>query len=272
MTQRAGGSITAAPSGDARADDTGTDRERLEPLRRVELLARLSGAFDLAESQQLGHAARVAHIALQLADRIGIEDGERDRLLYVALLHDAGVAVRELPGEVDPVGGHTAAGAWAASLFGLDDEVQSAIRATHERWDGEGRPRGIAMAAIPDASLFGCRSALGLRPDRAGGQPAAGACPCHEQRSAQARPHGGPADRERAHRGTAQRLDLDAALGRSAAGAACGLGDVGGSALATHRRAGGRRGWRPSSMRRLASRAVRDGWRRSRPRSPASSA
>ena len=59
-----------------------------------------------------------------------------------------------MPEDIDETGGHTAGGAWAASLLGLSGRVQSAIRATHERWDGEGRPRGVAMAAIPQEALL----------------------------------------------------------------------------------------------------------------------
>jgi HD-GYP domain-containing protein (c-di-GMP phosphodiesterase class II) len=126
---------------------------QLRPARRVELLAYLSGAFDLAEGQAPGHAARVAHIALALAQRLRLDAQAQHQVLYTALLHDAGVPVRELPPGVDPTGGHAAAGAWAAGLFGLDPAISEAIRATHERWDGAGRPLGLSDVAIPEAAL-----------------------------------------------------------------------------------------------------------------------
>jgi len=128
-------------------------RIRLQAARRADLLAGLSGAFDLAEGQEPGHAARVAHVALAVSRRLGFDAARRRRIFYVALLHDAGVPVRMLPSGIDVTGGHTAAGAWAASLFGLDERVQRAIRATHERWDGAGRPSGLSMAAIPPEAL-----------------------------------------------------------------------------------------------------------------------
>ena len=154
MAQRAGGSTTATTAaGDGKLGGSDPSGE-LQPLRRIDLVARVSGAFDLAESQQLGHAARVAHIALAIARRMGMEARAKHRLLYVALLHDAGVAVRDLPENFDATGGHTAAGAWAAGLLGLNKPVQAAIRASHERWDGEGRPHGLAMAEIPEEALL----------------------------------------------------------------------------------------------------------------------
>ena len=154
MSQRSGGSLLATrpPDGDVRSGVA--DPGRFQPLRRIDLLAHLSGAFDLAESQELGHAARVAHIALATAQRLGLNAQAKRRLLYVALLHDAGVAVRTLPEDVDESGGHTAGGAWAAGLLGLTDKVQEAIRASHERWDGDGRPHGLSMAAIPEEALL----------------------------------------------------------------------------------------------------------------------
>lgn len=154
MSQRSVGSVlaTTPPDGDVR--NGVAEPGRFQPLRRIDLLAHLSGAFDLAESEELGHAARVAHIALATAQRLGLNAQAKRRLLYVALLHDAGVAVRTLPEDVDESGGHTAGGAWAAGLLGLTDKVQEAIRATHERWDGDGRPRGLSMAAIPEEALL----------------------------------------------------------------------------------------------------------------------
>ena len=126
----------------------------LLPARPAELLAPLSGAFDLAEAQSPGHAARVAHIAVAVARQLGLDAASRRVVLHGALLHDAGVAVGELPPGVEDSGGHTAAGAWVAGRFGFDERVQEAIRCSHERWDGEGRPRGLAMTEVPLESLI----------------------------------------------------------------------------------------------------------------------
>jgi HD-GYP domain-containing protein (c-di-GMP phosphodiesterase class II) len=123
------------------------DREmRLRPARRIELLAHLAGAFDLAEQQAPGHAARVAYLAYQVGAELGVEDEALRRILYAGLLHDSGVAVRTESGHVD-------SGAWVAHCFGLDDAVQEAIQATHERWDGRGRPHGLVGTEIPVEAL-----------------------------------------------------------------------------------------------------------------------
>ncbi len=125
----------------------------LEAARRIDLVAHFSGAFDLAEGQPIGHAARVAHLALAFARELKLDSASRRRVVYAALLHDAGVAIRDLPPGVDGTGGHTAAGAWLASLIGLDQETQHVIRCTHERWDGDGRPARLVMSDIPIEAL-----------------------------------------------------------------------------------------------------------------------
>lgn len=119
---------------------------RVRPARRIDMIACLSDGFDLAEEQAPGHAARVASLACDIAERLGLDAGVQRVVLHAGLLHDAGVSVRV-------AGGHTLGGAWVADLFGLDEAVQQAIRASHERWDGAGRPLGLGGTEIPWASL-----------------------------------------------------------------------------------------------------------------------
>ena len=119
----------------------------LRPVRRLELLAYLSGGFDLAEQEESGHAARVAYLAQAVAERLGFGPEERRRVIYVGLLHDAGIAVRATRG---PLGG----GAWVADRFGLDEAVSDGIRAAHERWDGRGRPDGRSGTDVPIEGLL----------------------------------------------------------------------------------------------------------------------
>lgn len=98
----------------------------------------LSDGFDLAEQQAPGHAARVASLACDIAQTLGLDAEVQRVVLHAGLLHDAGVSVRI-------AGGHTVGGAWVAELFGLDEATQGAIRASHERWDGAGRPLGLEV-------------------------------------------------------------------------------------------------------------------------------
>ncbi len=119
---------------------------QVRPARRIDMIMCLSGGFDLAEQQVPGHAARVASLAYDIAVALGLDADTQRVVLHAGLLHDAGVSVRV-------EGGHTVGGAWVADLFGLDEAVQEAIRASHERWDGAGRPLGLTGADIPWAAL-----------------------------------------------------------------------------------------------------------------------
>ncbi len=119
---------------------------------RARLLASLSGAFDLAEGQPAGHSRRVAYLTLEIGREMGVDAPTRRRLLATALLHDAGIAVRELP-DGRPAASHMDAGAWVAERFGYPQAVREAIRATHERWDGTGRSLGLAAGEIPIEAL-----------------------------------------------------------------------------------------------------------------------
>jgi len=112
----------------------------LRPLHPAELLAPISGTFDLAEFQAPVHAVHVAHIAVTVATRLGVEPATQLSVLYAALLHDSGVAVCEIPAGAEGSGGHTTAGAWVASRVGLDGRIRDAIRCTHGRWDGGAAP------------------------------------------------------------------------------------------------------------------------------------
>ncbi len=119
---------------------------RLRPARRIELLAHLSGAFDLAEGQAPGHAARVAYVAYRVAETLGLTAEERRRVLHVGLLHDAGLSMHW-------PGGPQAAGAHVAMRLHLDPQVCEAVQAAHERWDGAGTPGGLSATRVPLEAL-----------------------------------------------------------------------------------------------------------------------
>lgn len=129
-------------------------RAVLHAARRLELIAYLSGAFDLAEGEAMGHAARVAQVARAIAQQVDLDAATCRRIVAAALLHDSGVAVRHLPVGFDRTGGHVAAGAWVAERFGFEPAVGAVIRQTHERWDGDGRPLGLASAEIRVEALI----------------------------------------------------------------------------------------------------------------------
>ena len=118
----------------------------LQPLRRSELLAHLSAAFDLAEGRPEGHAARVALLGLEVARVLNLDRTTRERLFYAALLHDAHVVGERQEDRLE-------AAARAAIQLGLDAAVAQVIRATRERWDGLGQPDQLLDGQIPIEAL-----------------------------------------------------------------------------------------------------------------------
>lgn len=126
------------------------------PRRSLVEWARLA---DKHEGYAIGHAERVAALALALADAVGLAETERGPLHQAALLHDVG----EIDFEQDLLarGGplsqaeffrlweHPARGAQLALEITGNQTVSQWVRWHHERWDGLGYPDGLVGPAIP---------------------------------------------------------------------------------------------------------------------------
>jgi HD-GYP domain-containing protein (c-di-GMP phosphodiesterase class II)/DNA-binding CsgD family transcriptional regulator len=63
---------------------------RVAEVRLAELVAALSLGVDLGFGQPMEHVLRETMIALRLADRVGLEEGERSTVYYTALLVNVG--------------------------------------------------------------------------------------------------------------------------------------------------------------------------------------
>jgi HD-GYP domain-containing protein (c-di-GMP phosphodiesterase class II) len=158
----------------------------LPALSEAELAAAFSRGLDLAEGKPLGHAQRVCHIALALADSLALPSETRLAVYYGALLHEAGVApasaelcrrtginedalfglsplrspeevAAELPltdisAVIEVVHRHCEEGAGVATRLGLPPGVAQTIHCHHERWDGGGYPQGLSGQNIPKAA------------------------------------------------------------------------------------------------------------------------
>jgi putative nucleotidyltransferase with HDIG domain/PAS domain S-box-containing protein len=116
-------------------------------------------ALDLRDRETEGHTKRVTKLTVELARRVGVPEDELVHVRRGALLHDIGKigipdAVLRKPGPLDedewklmrqhPV--------WAHEMISAVDFLQPALDIPychHERWDGEGYPRGLAGESIP---------------------------------------------------------------------------------------------------------------------------
>ena len=105
------------------------------------------------------HLSGVAELAVDVARRLGMDGEELDEVSRAAELHDVGkIAVPEAilrkPGPLDDeewafMRRHTVIGERILSAAPALVPVAKLVRSSHERWDGDGYPDGLAGEAIP---------------------------------------------------------------------------------------------------------------------------
>ena len=144
----------------------GTNELEARRLRRCALHLAVESGAELRE-----HARRVARLALVVADGIQLSDELRLEVELAALLHDVGKAALPLgiiakPAPLDEeewalMRIHTIEGERMAKEHGFGGRLPTIVRATHERWDGQGYPDGLAGRAIPwPARIVFCADAF----------------------------------------------------------------------------------------------------------------
>ena len=118
------------------------------------------------------HSQGVVEMAVKVAEELKLDPWQRRRTEYAARLHDVGkIAVPKdiinKPGPLDPdewglMRQHTVEGErMLARVGGALSEVGAIVRGSHERWDGEGYPDGLAGEEIPiEARIVACCDAF----------------------------------------------------------------------------------------------------------------
>lgn len=117
------------------------------------------------------HSHRLAGLARRMADRLGLDPMDATEVELVAVLHDVGKlmidpAVLDWAGPLTPeqraqVHRHTIEGEELLTRTAGLEALGSAVRATHEAWDGTGYPDGLAGDAIPLAArIVACADAF----------------------------------------------------------------------------------------------------------------
>ncbi|HWN86264.1 MAG TPA: diguanylate cyclase [Vicinamibacterales bacterium] len=139
------------------------ERQAAMHMATVEALARAIGARDqtLEATKTVSdtHVRRIQRLAVSLARRAGMNDDEVKGVEVAALLHDIGkLAVPEhilnKPGKLTPeerqlIQTHPAVGAEIIGAVDFGCPVAPLIASHHERWNGEGYPRGLRGDEIP---------------------------------------------------------------------------------------------------------------------------
>ncbi len=134
----------------------------LQPTSTSDLVLALIGALGAHDRRTRGHSERVRLLCDMLAAEVGLDDEDRDKLRWAALLHDVGkvdVSARILnkpaaldDAELAQVRLHPAAGAaLAAPLLPWLGRWGDGILDHHERFDGTGYPGGKAGQEISEA-------------------------------------------------------------------------------------------------------------------------
>jgi diguanylate cyclase (GGDEF)-like protein len=108
------------------------------------------------------HSSFVSRLAIAVGRRMGMSGEELDELARAAELHDIGKvgvpdAILDKPGPLDDgewefVHQHTILGERILNAAPALRPVATIVRASHERWDGQGYPDGLAADEIPVAA------------------------------------------------------------------------------------------------------------------------
>jgi HD-GYP domain-containing protein (c-di-GMP phosphodiesterase class II) len=151
------------------ARDRTVFHDRAEELRHAYRgTALLLGDMVEADDAYTGlHSQDVVSLVLAVADRLGLDEAERQNAELTALLHDVGkVSVpKEIIRKPGPLTAaeravietHTVAGErMLEQVGGLLGHVGRLVRSCHEHWDGGGYPDGLAGERIPLVARIVC--------------------------------------------------------------------------------------------------------------------
>lgn len=135
-------------------------------LMTVSIAETLINAMEAKDVYLRGHSQRVAELAGQLAEELGLDEQTREDLRVAGRLHDVGkIGIREAvlnkpdrltPEEFDHVQRHVQIGLdILAPLFHIKKPLEY-VEHHHERWAGGGYPQGLAGEAIPMGARILC--------------------------------------------------------------------------------------------------------------------
>jgi len=136
-------------------------RTRTDELRGQydPIIATLSGALGLQDSVTVGHAQRVAELGAGVAQQLGLRRDQARLVEKAAILHDIGkVGIAEnvlsktgtlTEQEWSQMRRHAEFGYTIFNQIDALSDIADIVRSHHERFDGQGYPRGIRGEEIP---------------------------------------------------------------------------------------------------------------------------
>ena len=121
-----------------------------------------SHALELRERENIGHGQRVVDLTLKLAKAMAVDDGQMPHLRRGALMHDIGklsisdsILLKPGPLNADEMKIVRQYPNYSYELLSPIKFLEPALDIPychHERWDGNGYPRGLKGEAIPLAA------------------------------------------------------------------------------------------------------------------------
>lgn len=125
---------------------------------RRHIIAGLKEKLAASSFESFAHLQRVRSLALKLAQALDMNEQDKRELEVLASLHDIGMIATPVPilfktghlsiDEWDQIHKHCEVGYRMAQAIG-EFKLGECILAHHERWDGQGYPRGLAGDDIP---------------------------------------------------------------------------------------------------------------------------
>jgi diguanylate cyclase (GGDEF)-like protein/putative nucleotidyltransferase with HDIG domain len=113
-----------------------------------QMVGAVAHAVDHRSPLTQGHSSRVAIIADAIGRRSSLAMSRLEDVRTAAFLHDVG-HMTMTAGQGFEVPGHAEAGEKILHRAKFPPEVSACVRSHHERWDGAGKPDGLAGEKIP---------------------------------------------------------------------------------------------------------------------------
>jgi hypothetical protein len=172
--------ITAVvSSGAASGEAEGDERVHVTKAQARRVAVEFGGAMlEVTNLETAKHCDDVVVVSEALCEQLGVTGSEREDVLAAARLHDLGKAAvgAKVLDKAGPLDGrerelilrHTEFGERILAAVPELDEIARLVRHSHERWDGQGYPDGLAAEQIPLGSrIIFCADAFhAIRSDR----------------------------------------------------------------------------------------------------------
>ncbi len=136
------------------------ESQRARERSYLEAVGAIVTAADARDQETTGHSFRVALYAVELARSLGVSGDELKAIEWGALLHDMGKMI--VPDDILRKGSPLDEDEWLimkqhpgwgyemlAEVSFIQPQSLDLIYSHHERWDGNGYPRGLAQREIP---------------------------------------------------------------------------------------------------------------------------